>query len=89
VCPQTTQPNVTRSGRHVGLDDALLVNDQSLRLALLGAALTRLRSMPLGRITGRPVTTWSLAISTHNSAIAVNQRRRHLFRRSVEAEFSW
>ena len=31
-----------RSDRHVGLDDALLVNDQSLGLALLDAALARL-----------------------------------------------
>jgi hypothetical protein len=38
-----------RPGRHVGLDDALLINDQPLGLALLGAALARLvRRLRLG-----------------------------------------
>ena len=51
-----------RPGRHIGLDDALLINDQPLGLALLDAALAGLvpgfgsvfRSMPLGRIAGAP-----------------------------------
>ena len=47
-----------RPGRHVGLDDALLVNDQPLGLALLDAALARLvrsaRSSAPCRSAGSP-----------------------------------
>src|SRR3954453_15903965 len=58
-----------RPGRHVGLDDALLFNDQPLGLALPDAALAglvrrlRFRLLLHAARPDRPVTPLSLAIS--------------------------
>src|SRR4051794_15913611 len=83
-----------RPGRHVDLDDALLINDQLPGLALPGAALAGLvRRLRLGlRLHAarpdRPVTPLSLAISARKSATTCFSAAFSASRRSVRASRS-
>jgi hypothetical protein len=50
-------------------------------------AVARAGSDPLD--DAGPAAHWRTVTADHTVLCYVNQRRRHLFRRSVEAEFSW